>query len=39
VQMAIMKQESAFVADARPPRDWFLGFIPLGRPSSAYGLA
>jgi hypothetical protein len=37
VQMAIMKQESAFVADARPPRDWFLGFIPLGRPSTAYG--
>ena len=37
VQMAIMKQESAFVADARPPRDWFLGFIPLSRPSSAYG--
>jgi len=32
VQMAIMKQ-----ADARPPRDWFLGFIPLGRPSTAYG--
>ena len=39
VQMAIMKQESAFVADARPPRDWFLGFIPLGRPSSAYGFS
>lgn len=37
VQMAIMKQESAFVADARPPRKWFLGFIPLSRPSSAYG--
>lgn len=37
VQMAIMKQESAFVADAQPPRDWFLGFIPLSRPSSAYG--
>ncbi len=37
VQMAIMKQESAFVADARPPRRWFLGFIPLSRPSTAYG--
>jgi hypothetical protein len=37
--MAIMKQESAFVADARPPRGWFLGFIPLGRPSSAYGFS
>jgi hypothetical protein len=37
VQMAIMRQESAFVADARPPRRWFLGFIPLSRPSTAYG--
>jgi hypothetical protein len=37
VQMAIMKQESAFVADAQPPRRWFLGFIPLSRPSTAYG--
>jgi len=37
VQMAIIKQESAFVADARPPRAWFLGFIPLSRPSSAFG--
>jgi hypothetical protein len=37
VQMAIMRQESAFVADARPPRQWFLGFIPLSRPSTAYG--
>ncbi|SJM91491.1 hypothetical protein [Crenothrix polyspora] len=32
VQMAIMHQESHFVADARPPRTW-LGF----RASSAYG--
>ena len=37
VQMAIMKQESAFVSDARPARAWFLGIIPLSRPSSAYG--
>lgn len=37
VQMAILRHESAFVADARPPREWFLGFIPLGRPSTAYG--
>lgn len=37
VQMAIIKHESAFVADARPPRRWFLGFIPLSRPSTAYG--
>lgn len=34
VQMAIMQQESHFVADARPSRG-FLGF----RPSSAYGYA
>jgi hypothetical protein len=39
VQMAIMHQESHFVADARPPRQWWLGFIPLGRPSTAYGYA
>ena len=37
VLMAIMQQESVFVADARPPRRWFLGFIPLSRPSTAYG--
>ncbi len=39
VSMAIMHQESRFVADARPPRDWFLGIIPLSRPSTAYGYA
>lgn len=37
VQMAIINQESSYVEDARPPRRWFLGFIPLGRPTSAYG--
>ena len=37
VQMAIINQESAFVEDARPPRDWFLGIIPLSWPTSAYG--
>jgi hypothetical protein len=37
VQMAIINQESSFVEDARPPLDWFLGIIPLGRPTSAYG--
>ncbi len=37
VMMAIMHQESRFVADARPPRRWFLGFIPGPRPSDAYG--
>ncbi len=39
VQMAIMHQESHFVADAKPPRVWLLGFIPWFRPSSAYGYA
>ncbi len=28
-----------FDAHARPPRRWFLGFIPVGRISSAYGFA
>ena len=37
VQMAIINQESSFVEDARPPRNRFLGFIPLGRPTTAYG--
>lgn len=39
VQMAIMHQESHFVADAQPPRTWLLGFIPWFHPSSAYGYA
>jgi len=37
VQMAIINQESAFVADARPLRPLILGFIPWFRSSSAYG--
>jgi hypothetical protein len=37
--MAIMHQESHFVADALPPRTWLLGIIPWFRPSSAYGYA
>lgn len=37
VPMAMMHQESAFQDDAKPPFRWFLGFIPLGRASSAYG--
>jgi hypothetical protein len=37
VLLAIIHQESAFRADARPPRTWYLGFIPGPRPSSAYG--
>ncbi len=38
VMMAIIHQESRFIDDAQPPRPWFL-FIPLPRPSSAYGYA
>ena len=38
VMMAIMYQESRFVSDAKPKRNWFL-FIPLPRRSSAYGYA
>jgi len=38
VMMAIIHQESKFVRDAQPERDWFL-FIPLPRRSSAYGYA
>lgn len=37
VVLAIIHQESAFRADAQPPRRWYLGFIPGARPSSAYG--
>ena len=37
VLLAIIHQESAFQADAQPPRRWHLGFIPGARPSSAYG--
>ncbi len=37
VPMAIMAQESAFKARARPPMKYFLGIIPTGRASNAYG--
>ena len=37
VVMAMMYQESSFKADAAPPMEYFLGFIPIGRASSAYG--
>jgi len=37
--MAIMHQESRFVAHAEPEREWFLWIIPLPRKSSAYGYA
>ena len=35
--MAIMYQESAFKRKARPPMEYFLGIIPTGRASNAYG--
>lgn len=37
VQMAIMHQESKFVANARPPRTKLFSMIPWKRPTSAYG--
>lgn len=37
VQMAIIWRESSFRGDARPPKTYFLGMIPTGRVSSAYG--
>lgn len=37
VKMAIMRHESAFRHDAKPPRYYFLGFIPWGYISSAEG--
>lgn len=39
VQMSIIRQESTFRFDARPPRRKLLGFIPWTRPSDAYGYA
>ncbi|RJX65090.1 hypothetical protein DZ860_22650 [Vibrio sinensis] len=39
IAMAFVKQESSFRHDAKPPRDYVLGFIPWGRVSSAYGYA
>lgn len=37
VKMAIMRHESGFRHDAKPPRYYFLGFIPWGYISSADG--
>ncbi|WP_430929798.1 transglycosylase SLT domain-containing protein [Pseudoalteromonas phenolica] len=37
VLMSMMYQESSFRHDAAPPMEYFLGFIPTGRASSAYG--
>lgn len=39
IQMAIIRQESSFKFNARPPRRKLLGFIPWTRPSNAYGYA
>lgn len=39
VQLATLYQESTFRPKARTPRRYFLGFIPNGRQSSAYGYA
>ena len=39
VQMSIMRQESSFIFNARPPRNRLLGFIPWTRKSNAYGFA
>lgn len=37
VQLAIIWKESSFRPDAKPSREYALGFIPWGRRSSAYG--
>ncbi len=39
VMMAIIRQESTFQFNARPPRKKLLGVIPWKRPSDAYGYA
>ena len=38
-QMAVIYQESKFKKAAKTPRKYFLGVIPSGRQSSAYGFA
>ena len=37
IQMAIIYQESKFISDNRPPHQYALGVIPIGRQSSALG--
>ena len=37
VLMATVRKESGFKSNAKPPRKWYLGFIPGKRASSAYG--
>ena len=39
VLMATIRKESGFRHDARPPRKYYLGFIPGKRASSAYGFS
>jgi hypothetical protein len=39
IQLAFIRQESSFDGEARPPRRWYLGFIPGPRPSNAHGYA
>ena len=39
VQMATIYHESRYRADARTPRKYVLGIIPMGRVSSAYGFS
>ena len=39
LQLAIINQESSFKQFAKPKRSKFLGFIPMGRPSTAFGYA
>ncbi|MFQ5624683.1 MAG: lytic transglycosylase [Paracoccaceae bacterium] len=39
VQLATIYQESKFVGNAKTPRKFFLGVIPAGRRTSAYGYA
>jgi len=39
VLLSIVYQESSFNSDARPEREYLLGFIPWFRPTSAYGYA
>jgi hypothetical protein len=39
IQLAILRRESSFDANARPARQRLLGIIPGRRPSSAYGYA
>ena len=39
IQLAIMRQESRFIYDAKPPRRKLLWIIPWSRPTTAYGYA